>query len=502
MKRKYFVMQKSVLKALLSLVILLAAALLFPSSAALSADEITVTTEEELREAIISGADVISVNSIIHIYRPIDIRTEVTITGNGVIEVRDDFRHFIVHQEAALTLEGNVTLRRAEIPSETTGRGAFRPGGGITVSGGTLIMRGGILTGNSAPEEEDVIRWDMGILSIDGNGIFRMYSGKISRNQGSAVRINDNSVFTMYDGEISLNRGVLVRGRYGYNPRFHMHGGRISENGGSGVYVLGGSFRLYDGIISNNRARSGGGVSLSGATFTMYDGEITNNESLEVGGGIAAERSRIVLHNGIIADNLTQYTGGGIDLRSNSALIMHGGEILNNTVVQHGGGGVFFRDSNGTMHGGRISGNQAHENGGGVQIFGVINASTFNVTGGEITDNIAAEGGGIHIMRPTNPDNVTVLSEAVFRNNRADSRHNLGLSAGRERFPQIAWSGDNSIPGTHLFNNYDISYTGQWTPAIWMIYLAVAALILFGKTVFIIAYKIKDRRSLKAGDSL
>ena len=115
--------------------------------------QIIVENEIELREAIAQGNVSIAINDIVHLEDYVAIANDVTIGGSGVITVSDQHRHFIVEQDGNLTLRGNVTLTRSE--------GYTGNGGGIWVNAGTLIMRGGYITGNDwwfLPEDDDIRR--------------------------------------------------------------------------------------------------------------------------------------------------------------------------------------------------------------------------------------------------------------------------------------------------------------------------------------------------------
>jgi hypothetical protein len=68
-----------------------------------------------------------------------------------------------------------------------------------------------------------------------------------------------------------------------------MNDGEISDNSGGGVNTYNGTFNMYGGGISGNKADAGGGVYVENGTFTMYGGTIFGNEALgasgDTGGG-------------------------------------------------------------------------------------------------------------------------------------------------------------------------------------------------------------------------
>jgi TolB-like protein len=135
--------------------------------------------------------------------------------------------------------------------------------GGVVIEGGTFIMQGGTISGNTSPI------W----LSSGGGGGVLMERG----------------TFTMHDGTISgnthSNGGHGGGGVYVSGGTFTMQGGTISgntsNNRGGGVFVGGGTFNMQGGIITNgnNASRNGGGVYVSSGTFTKTGGTISGNDA-------------------------------------------------------------------------------------------------------------------------------------------------------------------------------------------------------------------------------
>ena len=119
-----------------------------------------------------------------------------------------------------------------------------------------------------------------------------------------------------------------------FGGTFDMYGGNITGNkadfiyGGSGVAVRDenafstgkdGTFNMYGGEISGNQARFGGGVSVMwGAVFHMMGGEISGNSA-----GFGSTGA---------------YNGGGVYVGHSSTFIMSGGKIKSNTAVDNAGG--------------------------------------------------------------------------------------------------------------------------------------------------------------------
>ena len=175
-----------------------------------------------------------------------------------------------------------------------------------------------------------------------------------------------------------------------------------AEPGGRGVRVEGGTFNLYGGSISGNRATdNGGGVYMSYGTFNMYGGSITGNRASTYGGGVYMSYGTFNMYGGSITDNnYSEKYGGGVGMEGGT-FNMEGGSISINNAPHSGG--VFVNGGEFNMSGTAIiSGNEATSNGGNSRGGGVrVDKGTFNMTGGSITDNKATgsndgHGGGVY----------------------------------------------------------------------------------------------------------
>ena len=188
-----------------------------------------------------------------------------------------------------------------------------------------------------------------------------------------------------------------------------------SSKTGRGVYVSSGTFNMYGGSITGNKAQDaqgrGGGVYVySGSgTFNMYGGSITGNRATGDGGGVYVDGGGFTMSGGTIGGtktgetNTATYGGGGVYAKANFE--MTGGSITGNETNR--GGGVYVTGKGSfTMSASAdgqnipsITGNNATENGGGVYVVG--SSSTFKMTGGSIGGtnendaNTADRGGGV-----------------------------------------------------------------------------------------------------------
>ena len=158
------------------------------------------------------------------------------------------------------------------------------------------------------------------------------------------------------------------------NVTLCLNGHKITAaDGMDAIYMTGGSFTLTDckgvGTITHASSKTGRGVYVSSGTFNMYGGSITGNKAQDAQG-----------------------RGGGVYVYSGSGTFnMSGGSITGNRATGDGGG-VYKSGSNSSfnMSGGSITGNNAYKSdyistfGGGV----CVGSGIFTVSGEvTVTDN-------------------------------------------------------------------------------------------------------------------
>ena len=266
-------------------------------------------------------------------------------------------------------------------------------------------------------------------IKIENNVTLCLNGHKITAADGmDAIYMTGGSI-TLTDckgvGTITHASSKTGRGVYVSSGTFNMYGGSITGNKaqdaqgrGGGVYVYSGSgtFNMYGGSITGNRATGdGGGVYKSGSnsSFNMYGGSITGNTANSYGGGVYVDGGGFTMSGGTIGGtktgetNTATYGGGGVYAKANFE--MTGGSITGNETNR--GGGVYVTGKGSfTMSASAdgqnipsITGNNATENGGGVYVIG--SSSTFKMTGGTIggTDandaNTATNGGGVCVSK-------------------------------------------------------------------------------------------------------
>ncbi len=279
-------------------------------------------------------------------------------------------------------------------------------------------------------------------IKIENNVTLCLNGHKITAADGmDAIYMTGGSI-TLTDckgvGTITHASSKTGRGVYVSSGTFNMYGGSITGNKaqdaqgrGGGVYVYSGSgtFNMYGGSITGNRATGdGGGVYKSGSnsSFNMYGGSITGNTANSYGGGVYVDGGGFTMSGGTIGGtktgetNTATYGGGGVYAKANFE--MTGGSITGNETNR--GGGVYVTGKGSfTMSASAdgqnipsITGNNATENGGGVYVIG--SSSTFEMTGGSITGNNAAYGGGVCVSKN---GSFEMSGSSCITNNKADS---------------------------------------------------------------------------------
>ena len=265
---------------------------------------------------------------------------------------------------------------------------------------------------------------------------------------GGGIIVDNNA-------NLTINTGTIIRNCFAYNGSvvlvvggsFNMVDGEISNNkaiNGGGVFIVGGNFNMAGGEISDNEAGGGGGVFVTrNSAFTMHGGAIRRNEAVYNGGGVSIYHSTFNMQSGEISENITGMVGGGVSIwtttsnisnshpiNPRSIFVMTGGEISRNMAegrfdwgwLEGWGGGVYVRESEFVMSDGEINNNIA-QRGGGVG----TEASLFNMKeNGRISNNTANEnGGGIYLVPvlASRFNNALTMNGGIIRNNMA---HNGG----------------------------------------------------------------------------
>jgi hypothetical protein len=180
-----------------------------------------------------------------------------------------------------------------------------------------------------------------------------------------------------------------------------------SAKNGGGITVKSSILNLKGGRIEGNR---GGAVFASESVTTMSGGTITGNIANNTGGGLYIRDGEFTLTGGTLAGNVA-LKGGAVYLESSNATVSSTFTMKGGDITRHSATAVFIDGyGNFILSGGTITRNgSAGAEGGGVALSG----AKFTMTGGEISNNEAADGGGVWVQGFT-PANAGDMVSALF----------------------------------------------------------------------------------------
>ena len=312
----------------------------------------------------------------------IKANASVEINGGMILGNKSDGHGGAVHtdqSDSTITMNGGIIIAND----------ANKRGGAICSTGveSNIILNGGIILGNNALNDGGAIYAERTNLQINDIIIANNYCN------GNGASIN------MQGGEINIYNGLMTNN----TARSHAGGIYIINYDYKGANVQA-TFNMYGGEISYNKSYFGAGLMMYyGTKGNLKGGKIINNNALENGGAVGVYwDSELVMDGGIIANNVVEYHenenhgGGGVLVGHNSSMTMNGGEIVNNKVLspwdaQVNGAGLLICNlgtNNVTLNKGTISGNYCEGNGGGVS--DTSDSAVIKIGSGmQIYDNIA-----------------------------------------------------------------------------------------------------------------
>ncbi|GHP13435.1 hypothetical protein YK48G_08600 [Lentilactobacillus fungorum] len=371
------------------------------TAAVQAADSMTVTTEQQLADAISKAPKDGTAQTIIlggsfatkqieivqgqNITFTNDAGQKVTLKLNGAIIVdKGATLNFHGDQAQGITIApGDDFQRKSDVPLQISG---------TTEMTGTDIM--GFSFKPWMPHNVATVTVNGANASLTMDKDARVINNNISTDQGSniddagGISVNDGATLTMNEGSsvtgntISWNAS-LAAGGIGVHDGSHLilNGGTVSNNQGpqAGGIIVGdrndadtdpqnklSTFVMNSGKIDGNISwNEAGGVYINGnGSFVMNGGAITNNSTGYVGlstnaaapgGGIAVSTgyteqdyqdanvydqnnaAKLVINDGLIDGNKAAGPGGGIYVNSNAVTIKKA-KITNNSAAMYGGG--------------------------------------------------------------------------------------------------------------------------------------------------------------------
>lgn len=276
------------------------------------------------------------------------------------------------------------------------------------LSGGELLTKDNISTyvndglGNNTYVLSDDITVESGSLRFSGTASLDLNGHRLTFNAPAGTKISFGSEGSYY----VLHAGIVVSGTMTLTDSSEDHRGTLDVRGTDNTGVLvtpGANFTMTGGTITNSTPDNnrGYGLAVFDATATMTGGKITGEKYCGVWTTDATTnnipRSFTMSGSAVISD-----CGGGVDssvygggVRIDAGTFtMEGGTITN--CAANKGGGVYFCGDTFTMNDGFITNCKANT-GGGVYI---KKSSTFNLSGGTISGCESYRGGGIYTDSP------------------------------------------------------------------------------------------------------
>lgn len=234
------------------------------------------------------------------------------------------------------------------------------------------VMRGVNVNGASGTTVRNVV--------ATGNGT----TSKTDFSGGGALLVQSNS-----------SNPVVIENLVARNNLSLKNGGAVSVTAPAVVTISG-------SLIESNSSRFGqaigGGLYFGSQTANVLitDSTISSNEALN-GGGISAVGA-LTLRRVSLENNFAVTFGGAVHMPS-GGLAIDSSTVAGNRVGSQGtsshGGGIFVGTVVGQIVNSTISGNTTNGDGGGIEAR--LGSGSFTITHTTITNNTAANGGGLHV---------------------------------------------------------------------------------------------------------
>ncbi|MCL2427461.1 MAG: hypothetical protein FWD05_14135, partial [Oscillospiraceae bacterium] len=384
------------------------------------------------------------------------------------------------------TIENNRALRGGGVMVDAGNSGGAAVGT-LTIYGGTISNNR--LQANGNPILEGGGLWvGQGQIGSNLPSHITILGGEISNNsanQGGGASVGQGGSLTidLYGSSIKGNEstnnggGVWVSGTSGtFRSTLHLIRGSIEDNtavnNGGGVFVgNGGIFNMDNGddktTIENNRAQQGGGVYVEGGNFNMYGGVIGNNrydgsnQVIAHGGGVclSGENARFNMDSGRIDGNQA-FRGGGIHILGNAKFNGIAGAIINNIATDDGGGmyvHYIFPDNLTNLNGVTIAPEFTFSNNEALNGLGInnelglaqrsrIDPSIVTLSGEIIIDRVPATSENFTTIRPHAFTNHDINATGTFW--RVTHEIKRGFVKDVTKYTAVVGASNHAIPGS------------------------------------------------------
>jgi len=232
-----------------------------------------------------------------------------------------------------------------------------------------------VTNGTYYPTNAMYITNDMQLKSVNG------YTNTILNG---ALATTNRCIYLYRTGGDFLFQGFTVTNYY------------LQPNGNNGAGIYAYRAKIFDCLITGNKASYGYGAGIFADSTTISNCIIRGNGPGRSGGGVYLGASSVVLDSLIEKNSGTGVTGGGLALAGSDSLVSNCTIINNRSIGTYGGGGIgsYNRgsDSNRKVVSCVITGNTTTTMGGGVYsvISGSMELINCTITGNSATNN----GGG------------------------------------------------------------------------------------------------------------
>jgi len=197
------------------------------------------------------------------------------------------------------TLLDGVTITAGKAP----GGGAPTDGGCLNTAGGDLHVRNCTISGGWAS-------YNGGGVYVSGGTVVFSSCIFVANHGGRGGAVSAlGSTLTFRDSEFNANTcsyagaGIYCQGVQGAFERCSFMGNSASVGGGYGTDNFNPSISFRDCLFSGNRAAYGGGLRLGNGSNELVNCTVAGNFATETGGGIYASDGSTKVHNSIIWHN-------------------------------------------------------------------------------------------------------------------------------------------------------------------------------------------------------
>ena len=245
---------------------------------------------------------------------------------------------------------------------------------------------------------------------------------------------------------------------------------------GGGMHLHRSDIKLFDNIISYNRARHGGALYIYESNVMLRNNTIANNTALEGGGILIASTCSPVFNNDVIINNNALNFGGGIFCVTLCNTFLYNVNFIQN--FAHWGGGINIGNAQLLLENCSLIENGADETGGGIQAHissiqinqctfqgdtagfqgGAINAGqcSLQINASNFIDNTASiNSGALHLDTDT-----TEVVDCFFTGNTSIWGGSIGAYHGEIIVNNCSFTGNNAEHGGAInsgFNKLSIS---------------------------------------------